>query len=208
MLDNVNIPLIGKPKEIIKKSITNFKESAILRITPPAIISTILSLITTFGGDSYTQYAGITMLTQLQNVVTIVVLVGAYLACVLICFKKEFDGYWHWKRKKRLFHKISFIALAVISAIVPYLGATSTFFFNAMDNDYGILTITQRIVILGYFGFFSFLATDMFSSLLGKGLFFKIPPINRSPMKKYIPLETKIRKYLPSKINKILAVYD
>lgn len=208
MLDYSNISLIRKPKEFVKKVVSNFKESLILRITPPSIISTILALIPIFGGDSYTQYAGITMLTQLQNLGTIVVLIGAYLACILICFKKEFDGYWHWKRKKRLFHKFSFIVLAIIAAAVPYLSATSKFFFNAVDADYDILTIEQRIVILVYFGFFSFLATDMFSGLLGKGLFFKIPQINRSPMKKYIPLETKIRKYLPSKINKILAAYD
>ncbi|NDF25400.1 MAG: hypothetical protein EB149_05385 [Thaumarchaeota archaeon] len=208
MLDYNKTPLIKNIKKIAMKGISNFKESLIFRIAPPTIISTILSLITMFGGDSYTQYAGITMLTQLQNLGTIAVLIGAYLAFVLICFKKEFDGYWHWKRKKRLIHKISFIALAIIAAMIPYLCATSTFFFNAIDHDYNVLNIEQKIVILVYFGFYSFLATDMFSGLLGKGLLFKIPTINRSPMKKYIPLETKIRKYLPSKINKILAVYD
>jgi len=208
MLDNVNVPLIGRPKEIVKKITSYFKESAILWMTPTVTIGIILSLITIFGGDSYTQYAGLTMLTQLQNVGTIAVLIGANLVFILIYFKKEFDGYWHWKRKKRLIHKISFIALATISATISYLGATSKFFFNAVYNDYGILTIEQRIVILTYFGFFSFLATAMFMGLLGKGLFFKIPSINRSPMKKYIPLETKIRKHLPSKINKILSKYD
>jgi hypothetical protein len=207
MLD-IKMPLIKKIKKITSKEVSNFKESLILRIAPPTIVSTILSLIPIFGGDTYTQYAGVTMLTQLQDVGTIAVLIGAYLVFILICFKKEFDGYWYWKRKKRLIHKISFIALAIIAAAIPYLCATSTFFFNAIDNEYNILTIGQRIVILAYFGFYSFLATDMFSGLLGKGLFFKIPTINRAPMKKYIPLETRIRKHLPSKINKILAMYD
>lgn len=227
MLDNSNIPLISNHEAIVMKNrrsvndmllkiynksvtkiVSNFKESMILRTTPPAIISIILSLIPIFGGDSYTQYAGITMLTQLNGLGTITALVGAYLVCILIGFKKDFDGYWHWSRKKRLIHRISFIVLAIISAIVPYLASTAMFFFNVVDNDYEILTIEHKIALMVYLGFYSFSSTDMFSGFLGKGLFFKIPQINRSPLKKYSTLEGKMRKYFPNKINKILAMYD
>lgn len=168
----------------------------------------MLFLITIVGGDSYTQYAGLTLIGQLQNIGTILVLTGAYLVSIFIFFKKDFDGYWHWKSKMRIIHRFSFVALAMIAAIIPYLAATVAFFFNAIDNEYGFLTIEHKIALGVYLGFFSFLSTDMFSGLLGKGFFFRIPKINRTPMKRYSALETKIRKHLPTKINKILSKYD
>jgi len=198
----------SRMNKFIPKIISNFKDSIYLRTMPPAIIGSMLFLIPIVGGDSYTQYAGLTLIEQLQHLVTIIALTGAYLVCIFIFFKKDFDGYWHWKPKMRIIHRFSFIALAIIAAVIPYLAATVGFFFNAMDNEYGFLTIEHKIALAVYLGFFSFLSTDMFSGLLGKGFFFRIPQINRTPMKRYSALETKIRKHLPTKINKILSKYD
>ncbi|MGI0057589.1 MAG: hypothetical protein ACREAK_09500 [Nitrosarchaeum sp.] len=194
--------------KLLPRFFSNIKDSIYLKATPPAIIGSMLFLIPIVGGDSYTQYAGLKLIEQLQNLVAIIALTGAYLVYIFIFFKKDFDGYWHWKKRTRLFHKLSFISIAIISAIIPYLAATIGFFFNAMDNEYGFLTLDHKIALGIYLGFFSFLSTDMFSGLLGKGFFFRIPKINRTPMKKYSILETKIRKHLPSKINDILSKYD
>ncbi|MEM3025376.1 MAG: hypothetical protein QXY25_06285, partial [Candidatus Nitrosotenuis sp.] len=52
-------------KKLATKIISNFKDSIVLKTTPPAIIGIILTLIPIIGGDSYTQYAGLTLITQL-----------------------------------------------------------------------------------------------------------------------------------------------
>lgn len=189
----------------LKNKIQNFfTDNARYRGIPPVLISTFLSIFPIIVGDDYKKWAGLDSVELLTHIAIFVILVIATLGYMAIAYEKEWKGYWHWKKKQRYLHYFSFGFFGITAAMIPYYAGVSNFFFGMLNYELNGQMTEYLPYLWIYAGFYSFIAIDLFNSCIGKSFLFKIPPINRSPVKNYSYIECKIKKHFPEKISNIL----
>lgn len=131
-------------------------------------------------GDDYSKWAGIQTADLLIDGITSLVLMASTLVYFYLFFKKEWEGYWHWRKSYKWVHRFGFAVLGVAAIMIPYYGGVSTFFFTLVDHEFGNGEILQYMPYLtAYYGVLSFLAMDMFNGFSGKAYLFRIPERTR-----------------------------
>jgi hypothetical protein len=162
-----------------------FQQHARYRGIPPVLIATFLPILPQIAKDDYIKWAGLGTIDLFMQFYVSVILIAATLGYMRLVYDKEWRGYWHWKKSYRYFHYFSFGFLGVCAAMIPYYCGVANFFFGMMNHELGGQITEYLPYLLAYGTFYSFIAADLFNSLVGKSIWFKLPQINRSPMKKH-----------------------
>lgn len=166
------------------------------RIAPPVLISTFLSIFPHIAGDNYLQWAGLDSIIMLTSWYTMIILGIGTLAYFAIVYQKEWFGFSSKNKFKKYFKIFSFAFLGLAATLIPYYLGMGNYFFSAIDLMTGSQNSQQILYLVAWTFGISFMLTDMFNSLDGKsGIIFKMPPINRSPVKRYSMIDYKFKKF-------------
>jgi len=155
------------------------------RIAPPLLISAFLSIFPHVAGDNYLQWAGLQSIEMLSSLHVMILLGIGTLAYFFIVYQKEWFNVSHKSKFQKYFKIFSFGFIGLAATLIPYYLGVEIFFFSAIDLMSGGQNSEPILYLVAWTIGMSFMLTDMFRSLDGKsGILFKMPPINKSPIKK------------------------
>ncbi|MBS3926443.1 MAG: hypothetical protein KGZ34_07140 [Nitrosarchaeum sp.] len=165
------------------------------RIAPPLIISAFLSAFPHIAGDNYLQWAGLQSIEMLSSLHAMIILGVGTLAYFGIVYQKEWFGGYSKSKSTKYFKIFSFAFIGLAATLIPYYFGVGNFFFGAINMMSDQQNSDPLLILMAWTVGMSFILSDMFRSLDGKsGIIFKMPPINKTPMKKYSKIEYKVKK--------------
>lgn len=166
------------------------------RIVPPVMISLFLSWIPIIAGNDYVTWGGLGSIEILSSWYAGVILGITTLAYFAIMYQKEWFGVSYKTKFGKYFKIFAFAFIGLAATLVPYYLDVGVFLFTGLNVMSGGEN-TQPIILMALWSLgISLLLADMFNSLDGKsGILFKMPPINKTSMKKYSVVDYKIKKF-------------
>jgi len=170
-------------------------QSVKLKGFPPTIIGILLSLFPHVAGTEYYFWAGIPTIELLYSCPVGIFLGIGTLAYMYVGYQKEWFGGRSKNNSTKYFKILSFAFIGLVAALVPYYLGVGNFFLGTMDTMSGGENQIPLLMLSGLTIGIGFMLNDMFRSLDGKsGIFYKIPPLNKTPMKKYSKMEYRVKK--------------
>lgn len=195
--------------QIIKQNITVVKFIELLtnyfrpKTLPLIALGFFFSILSRVLPSDYNQWIDYNILGVFLDPLMIGILSFTVILCLMITYEKEWRGHWYWNRRYKILHWISFPTFALIASFTAYFAGISSMFFGMTNIDSGYQLTEEVQKISWFFLIMTFVPMDLFNSLTGKSIMFKIPPVDKSPLKQYSQLDYKIQKHFLEKINKI-----
>lgn len=204
LIESKNIIQIIKRCFSFRKSIEMITNYFRPKTLPPIAIGFFFSLLSHVLPSNYHYWIDYGTIGFFLDPVMIILLSITVIVCLLITHEKEWRGHWKWRKKYKILHWISFPTFALVASVTAYFAGVFSMFFGMVNIDSGYQLNEELNQLSWFLLIMTFLPIDLFNSLMGKSVLFRISPINRSPLKQYSQLEYKIKKHLPERINKIL----
>ncbi len=173
-----------------------FIQSIKLKGFPPALIGIFLSLFPYVAGNEYYFWAGLKSIELLYSWPVGIILALGTLGYMYAFYQKEWFGGKTKSKSTKIFKILSFAFIGLIASLIPYYLGVGNFFFGIIDTMAGGENQDSLLMLTAWTIGFGLMLNDMFRSLDGKsGVLYKMPPINKTPMKKYSKTEYKVKKF-------------